>query len=323
MATARGSSGLIPTNAGLPAAIGFDKLIEAFFRGKDDETVRSYQQRMGTFAKHLKVETLEEAAKVFFGQRAGQANLTALSFQDHLLKERGFSPNYVAGHMTALNSLVKLGRMLGLVSWSIEIARVKPELYRDTRGPGTEAINQVLESLEMKKDPFSIRDRAIITLLYECCCRRGDLVSLDLEHVEFKHHRLWAKRKKRLERAEVEIHGNGEKALRDWISVRGDHPGPLFINFDPAMKGDGRLSGMGIVRICHKYGLGKPHGLRHTGTTDALHATNGNIPEVMKRTGHKDPKTVMIYNDNRLRTAASTSEKIFEFRKKSGKPGIP
>lgn len=305
-----------PPPQSITAPIGFDTLVAAFFRGKDPETVRAYEQRMANFASFLGVGTSKEAAELFLSQGQGKANLIALNFQDHLLREKKYSPNYVAGHLTALNSIVKLGQTLGIVPWSIRINRVTPESYRDTRGPGTAAIDRVLVTLGKKDDPASVRDRAIITILYECCARRGDLLSLDLEHVDFNNHRLWPRRKKRSERTELEIHGEAEKVLREWIEVRGDHPGPLFTNFDRSGKGDTRrLTGMSIGRICHKYGLGKPHGLRHTGATDALTVTNGNIPEVMKRTGHKDPKTLMIYNDNRLRTAASTSQKISDYRK--------
>lgn len=296
--------------AALPAQIGPEVLVDAFFRGKDPQTVRSYEQRMATFAAYIGASSLPEAAAKFLSLDQARANLTAIKFQDYLLRERKLSPNYVAGHMTALNSMVRLGRTLGMVPWTLEIDRVKPEVYRDTMGPGTLAIGKVLQELNTKSDPISIRDRTIITLLYQCCLRRNDLISLDLEHVDFENHRLWPKRKMRSERTELEIHANGEKVLREWIIIRGEHRGPLFTNFDRAKKGDGRLCGMSIVRICHRYGLGKPHGLRHSGTTDALKANNGNIPETMKRTGHKDPKTLMIYNDNRERTAAATSDKI-------------
>ncbi len=302
--------------ASLPARLGPDELVDAFFRGKDPQTVRSYEQRMSNFSAYIGAGSLQEAAAKFLSLPQAQANLLAIKFQDHLLRERKFTPNYVSGHMTALNSLVRLGRTLGLVPWTLEVDRVKPEIYRDTAGPGTVAIGKVLQELEVKTDPISIRDRTIITLLYQCCLRRNDLISLDLEHVDFQNHRLWPKRKKRSERTALDIHDHGEKVLREWIAVRGSHPGALFINFDPAKKGDGRISGMGIVRICHRYGLGRPHGLRHTGTTDALDANGGNIPETMKRTGHKDPKTLMLYNDNRLRTAAATSEKIDELMKR-------
>lgn len=296
-------------------AIGFETLVEAFFRDKDPETVRAYNRRLANFAAFLKVETLPQMAATFLSKGQGQANLLALNFKDHLIKEK-FSASTVAGHLTALHSLVKLGRMLDLVPWTLGVSADHVEAYRDTQGPGTEAIAKVLDSLEEKTDPMSVRNRTIITLLYECCLRRGDLISLDLEHVDFAGHQIWPKRKKRTDRTSFPLHAGGEASLKAWIAVRGDKAGPLFTNFDPAKKGSGRLTGMSIVRICHKYGLGRPHGLRHTGTTDALEITNGNIPEVMKLTGHKDPKTLMIYNDNRENKSADLSQKLSEFRKR-------
>jgi len=58
------------------------------------------------------------------------------------------------------------------------------------------------------------------------------------------------------------------------------------------------------------YGLGRPHGLRHSAITAALEATNGNIDEVMRFSRHKDPKVLMTYDDNRKDVAGDIGGKI-------------
>ena len=62
--------------------------------------------------------------------------------------------------------------------------------------------------------------------------------------------------------------------------------------------------------MIHGYGLGRPHGLRHSAITAALEATNGNIAEVMKFSRHKDPKVLMKYDDNRKDVAGDIAGKI-------------
>jgi integrase/recombinase XerC len=43
----------------------------------------------------------------------------------------------------------------------------------------------------------------------------------------------------------------------------------------------------------------RPHGLRHASITRALDLTNGDIRRVMRFSRHRDPKTVMRYDDCR------------------------
>jgi hypothetical protein len=44
---------------------------------------------------------------------------------------------------------------------SIEVQSVKADPYRDTRGPGRAGFRDMLDSLAKRKDPKSMRDRAI------------------------------------------------------------------------------------------------------------------------------------------------------------------
>jgi integrase/recombinase XerC len=210
--------------------------------------------------------------------------------------------------------MVKVARLIGLVPWVLDVDKVADETYRDTAGPGTNHFSEVMNELEKRTDDIGIRDRALLALLHDAGLRRDEAHSLDLEHVDFQNHRVWVKAKKRTSRVEIPINPEVERCLRDWIKVRGTVPGALFKNFDLDKKGD-RLSGNGIARVSHKYGLGHPHGLRHLAITEALEVSGGNITEVMKFSRHKDPKTVMIYDDKRKNVSGVLSAKIAQLRK--------
>lgn len=59
--------------------------------------------------------------------------------------------------------------------------RVKP--FRDTRGPGEEAVAKMFETLGKSDSPKARRDQAILRLLFDLGLRRESIVSLHLQLV--------------------------------------------------------------------------------------------------------------------------------------------
>lgn len=287
-------------------------LLETYFRNKDEKTVRTYRRCLQDLADWMGEGSLEGAAARFLSGGQGNANLTALNFKDHL-KKQGYAPSSVNTHLVALRSLVKIGRLLGQIPWSLDVENVKNEIYRDTAGPGTERFNQVMQDLASKTDPMEIRDRLVLKMIHDAGLRRDEVSSIDLEHVDFENGRLWVRAKKRTARVSVPMNPAVAADVKIWLGVRGGAPGPLFSNFSQAGTGAG-LTGHSVGRICKKYGLGHAHGLRHLAITEALKVTNGNISEVMKFSRHSDPKTVMIYDDNRKNVPMDISQKLSELR---------
>ncbi|BAY66914.1 integrase-recombinase protein (plasmid) [Calothrix brevissima NIES-22] len=99
------------------------------------------------------------------------------------------------------------------------------------------------------------------------------------------------------------------QAVSEWLEARGHYlaTSPLFTALDPAHYGH-RLSGESLRRMVdqssQQAGISKkmsPHRVRHSAITAALDATDGNIRKVQKLSRHADPRTLMIYDDNRAR----------------------
>jgi len=95
-----------------------------------------------------------------------------------------------------------------------------------------------------------------------------------------------------------------KKVLTEWLRIRGNDQGPLFINFDPAGSGSVGLSGDGLYKIItylgKKAGIkARPHGLRHSAITEALNITQGNIRAVAKFSRHRNIQVLTLYDDNR------------------------
>jgi integrase/recombinase XerC len=97
------------------------------------------------------------------------------------------------------------------------------------------------------------------------------------------------------------------KILSEWIEVRGNFEGPLFINFhhDPKIQGK-RLSPTSLYRVIRDLGARtdqklRPHGLRHAAITEAVkrvQAVGMDVTKVLQFSRHRDLKTLQVYIDN-------------------------
>jgi Phage integrase family len=153
------------------------------------------------------------------------------------------------------------------VEWSIEVSGEKLKRYRDTRGPGLDGVRRLLAGLEHRRDGKAIRDLAIVHLLFDLALRRGELVGLDLEHLDLVAGTVAVLGKGHGERELRTLPHETAAALRAWIEVRSEEPGPLFVNFDRAGKGS-RLTATSVYRMVRQLGeraglRARPDGLRH------------------------------------------------------------
>lgn len=286
---------------------------QAFYRGSNENTRQSDKTSLAIFAQFLGVDSFRELCRRFLALGHGNANMKALEFQNWLVEQKK-APSTVNRRLSALNKLVKSFRFGGVIAWELDVQAIPVETYRDTSGPGTERFAAAMKDLDTKIDPISVRDRTILTLLHDGGLRRGELVSLDLEHYDPAAPCVWIKAKKRTSRVKIDLSLEMKESIEAWLKVRGTAAGPLFTNFDPAGKG-GRLTGRSVARVTNKRGVGRPHGVRHLAVDEYAEATNGNIVEVMKFARHKDPKITMAYIDNLKKRDATASKVLAEYRK--------
>jgi site-specific recombinase XerD len=154
----------------------------------------------------------------------------------------------------------------------------------------------------------SLRDRAILELLFSAGLRVSELVSLDRDHVN-------------LNKGEFSVRGKGSKlrvvflsedardAIFRYLEKRQDMDPALFSAVPIAKKGftrghdgaDLRLTGRSVQRLVKKYaakaGLVKdvhPHTLRHSFATDLLR-NGADIRSVQAMLGHSSITTTQIY----------------------------
>ena len=297
-------------------ASGPKRLVEAFLARRSAATTRAYRSNLRDFAAFLEVPGPAEAVAYLLGQGPGPANELALTYQS-ALAARGLSAATSNHRLSTLRAVVKLAKTLGLCAFSIEIQSERGEQYRDTRGPGADAILAMLGTLQdraRRGKRQAVRDLAIVRLLLDRGLRRGEVVSLDVEHYDRENCRLSIHGKGRASREWVTLSAAGCKALDAWLEVRGDAPGPLFIPLDRAARyrgGGGRLSGASIWHMLRRFGI-RPHGLRHAAVTEALRLTGGDIPRAMRFSRHKSPAVLMVYDDRRTDDGGKLAEMIGE-----------
>lgn len=105
-------------------------------------------------------------------------------------------------------------------------------------------------------------------------------------------------------------------ALADWLHLRGDHDGPLFLyinrggNIQPAGISDNAIYGI-MQRVAERAGVKhfSPHDLRRTYAGDMLDA-GVDVVTVQKLMGHKDTKTTGKYDRRGERTKREGAQRL-------------
>lgn len=201
-------------------------LLSAFLSGRSPRTLKAYSQDLADFHCFSKVTTTEDAARGLLSQAHGRANLLPLEYQTSLT-ERGLQSATINRRLAAV--------------WSLDIQNVRTEAYRDTKGPGKSGFRAMLQTLAEKKSKKTIRDTAILRLLYDLALRTGETVALDYEDVEPGRSVIHVLGKGKTDKQQLTVPESTKAALDAWLQIRGTEPGALFHNLDRAKKGK-RLS---------------------------------------------------------------------------------
>jgi integrase/recombinase XerC len=287
--------------------------VAAFLAGRNHLTFKAYRADLEDFSTFTGATSPEAATGVLLSRGQGGANEPGLAYKASLI-DRGLAAATVNRRLAALRSLVKLARLLGLVSWSLDVEGARAEAYRDTRGPGRVGFLCLLDELATRLDAKARRDRAAVRLLYDLGLRRAEVVSLDLEHLNLETGKLQVLGKGRTSRVPLTLPPQTLAVLAAWLEVRGPAPGPIFVNFDRAGKGK-RLTGTSLYRIVRALGkaagvTARPHGLRHAAITEALEVTGGNVEAAQQFARHRDPRITIRYNDNRKDLAGEVARLV-------------
>lgn len=285
------------------------RLMDAFFSGRSEHTLRSYRLDLEKFTRFLcrvfaKELSQERAFDLFLRAGSGTANEIVLRFRTDL-QAQNFAPATINRHLASIRSLVKLARLIGIVTWAIEIEGVKSEPARDTRGPSVDVIARMLAITP--DDAAGARDHAMIRVLFDLALRVGEVARLNVEDYEPQTGSLWILGKGRKQKEVLTLAPVTRAAIDRWLTHRTQQPrSPLFVSLAyTSASRDHRLTTRGIHRIIRSYGAKVgvrvwPHALRHSGITRAVIEARQHdigIEEVRQFSRHKGIGTLLIYRD--------------------------
>lgn len=295
-----------PSSVNVAGNMGLDEkyksLIENFFAGKSPNTIQAYRDDLEIFCKFIKLHDIEDIPNNLFTLDGGSANLLVLSFKNHL-NALGMKPSTISRKIAAIRSLVKLARLFGLITWSIEIHNDKVESYRDTRGPGKSNFDKMLDVVS-GDDPKSVRDYAMLRLFYDLGLRVSEVCGLNLSDYNSEEETLEVLGKGKKDKIALHLPDPTIHAIDRWLSLRSSVTLPLFHSLSNACEPD-RLTRVGLYKIVRSIGekVGvktRPHGLRHLSITEACklaQAVGLPLEEVLDHSRHANVSTLMIYRD--------------------------
>ena len=163
-------------------------------------------------------------------------------------------------------------------------------------------ISALMSDCEHDTTNAGARDAAIIGLMYSCGLRREEVVMLDLADYDNESGRLVVRGKGNKERI-AWLTGGAARAVADWLTVRGNDPGALFV----AVNKSGRIPSYKhmtpktiysmLAKRASEAGVKSfsPHDMRRTFVSDLLDA-GADITTVSKMAGHANVTTTARYD---------------------------
>ena len=217
-----------------------------------------------------------------------------------------YSPATVNKMLSALRGVLKAAWRLDQMSAedyqrAIDIDRVIGERLPAGRSLAPGEVAALMDACSKANTPLGVRDGTILAMLYGCGLRRAELVALQRADYDGGEGSLKVRGKRDKQRL-VPVVGGVEAALRDWMTIRGDQQGPLFV---AARKG-GRLLARALttqaiynmlLERARQAGVAKfsPHDCRRTFVGDLLDR-GADIATVQKLAGHANVTTTARYD---------------------------
>lgn len=273
---------------------------------KTIENYRHYLERFLNFAK-IK-EPLEISDELI---RKYRLFLNRLEESGKPLKK--ITQNY---HLIALRAFLKYLAKRDIKSLSAEQVELAKIPMRQLEFLDSDELKRLLEA-PTGEDFNSLRDKAILELLFSTGLRVSELCNLNRDEIDLK-------------KGEFSVRGKGNKirvvflseqakaSIKNYLEKRTDINNALFIRNKKQKneKEDLRLTPRTIQRIIKKYaakaGISKkitPHTIRHSFATDLLHS-GADLRSVQALLGHSNISTTQIYTHYTDKTLKEVHKKF-------------
>ncbi|MBM5789624.1 hypothetical protein FJZ23_00810 [Candidatus Parcubacteria bacterium] len=268
-------------------------------RGRSARTIRNYDFYLRRFAVWAKNPPASKITRDLVHRYRLYLNRLAEGRDGVTIKKS--TQNY---HLIALRSFLKYLARHDIASLPPEQIELAKQGKRTVEFLEAEELSRLLLMPEKHSSGMiSLRDRAMLELLFSAGLRVSELTGLKIEQVNLK-------------RDEFTVRGKGDKprlcflsdsaraALKAYLDKRRDTSLFLFVSHDRAKgvrKDAGPLTPRSVERMVERYataaGITKkitPHTLRHTFATDLL-LSGADIRSVQSMLGHESITTTQVY----------------------------
>ncbi len=210
----------------------------------------------------------------------------------------GLSPRSIQRRLSAARSFMGYLIREGAIKNNPVAGVLAPKASK--RLPDALDIEQMTQLLNIKGDDIaSVRDRAIMELLYSSGLRLAELVGLDTDSIGFEEGTVRVLGKGSKERI-IPVGRKALEAVRAWLRLRANDAGVEELAMFTGRRG-ARISPRSVQAMVRKraaeVGLPKrvyPHLFRHSFATHVLESS-GDLRGVQEMLGHADISTTQVY----------------------------
>ena len=267
----------------------FNRYVEKFMNYLNVEkdaskyTIINYKDDLKYFSNFLESRSLEDVDYLFIRKYLAK------------LRSVGYEKRTIARKLSTLRSFFRFLYREGYLKRNPISTISTPKL--DKKLPkflDVASVTRLIESIDAK-DVLSLRDRAIMELLYSSGMRVSELVGLNIDRVDLIGNVAKVMGKRRKERISP-IGEQAAQALRSYLNKRASKDNALFLN-----RFGSRICDRSVRRIVDKY-IKKisyrekisPHTLRHTFATHLLER-GADLRSIQELLGHSNLSTTQIY----------------------------
>lgn len=281
-------------------------------------SIRSHSARMVT--RYQLNKFARESLQATAYETADWSKLSFLTIQAFITAqhERALRPNTLNTYLSTLKSVARHAWLLEQIDAKefhriLSIKALRGTRVTQGRALAMHELKTIFAYLGTDLTMTRVRDAALFALLFGCGLRRGEVVALNIEDLDLNRGTVRVIAKGDKERI-VPLPDQFIQPLRQWVFVRGDAPGALFLSVKKGEKlTTKRLTANGLHwivvrrrRDC-KLEPFSPHDLRRTFGTMLLDK-GWDIRSVQLAMGHANIQTTTLY-DKRGETRINTAMK--------------
>ena len=258
-------------------------------RGLSPITIKNYQRNLAEFVTLVTDTQLTD-------WRDLESDHVRLMVKQ--LNQKGIKARSIATKLSALRSFLEYLVQNEVLTFNPAKGIAAPKL--DKPLPKNISVDEVFQLLDINEDdPLSLRDQAMMELMYSSGLRLSELVGINLKDIKLREKELIVLGKGSKQRL-LPITKRAVDTIKAWLKIRPEfcESGETALFTSKLKK---RISVRSVQARMEKWGLQQnlpshlnPHKLRHSFATHMLESS-GNLRAVQTLLGHADLSTTQVY----------------------------